>query len=107
MMQSTVNTVALQPNASRNASPVYMGHETLPVRLALRNTGAVIALLAYASSALNGSGAGVGGTYALPVGAEVVFVLQPRQQVWGISSGAVTQVSYHASVALPIGGLPL
>lgn len=106
-MLSVVGTVSLPAAGSLNVGPLYPGDGDKPVRLAIRNNGAVNALLAYSSGAVNGAlGGSVAQTYQLPPTAEVVFILQPRQQVFGVGAGAGVVVSYHASVALPIGGLP-
>lgn len=106
-MLSVVGTVALPAAGTTNIGPIYTGDGDKPVRLAIRNNGGVTALLAYSSGAVNGAAGGtIGQTYQLPAGAEVIFILQPRQQVYGVGAGAGVNVSYHASVALPLGGLP-
>lgn len=106
-MQSYIDTVTLPLRAPGAAVRFVVGHETLPMRVVIRNVGGVTALLAYDSSPLSGSASTgtLGKTFSLPAGAELVIIMQPKQNLWGISSGAATAVSYHASVALPLGGL--
>lgn len=109
-MQSSVGTVRLPVVGSppNTIGAFYTGDGDLPVRLYIRNpTGVGVALLAYDSSALNGAAGGsVAGTFRLGTGEDVVFILQPRQRVFGVGLVVGVTISFHASVALPIGGVP-
>ncbi len=106
-MQSVVQTVALKPAGTLNIGPLYTGDGALPVRLYVRNNGGANAILAYSSGSLNGALAGqLGQTFVLPADRDVVFILQPGQVVFAVGAGAGVTLSFHASVALPIGAMP-
>lgn len=101
--KSRVGTVVLMSTPATNVGPFYVAPDSLEIRLAIRNTGTVGVLLAYESSALNGSLVANGSSDRFPLDpdAEFVFVVAPRQQVYAIGIGAGGQLSFHASPALP------
>lgn len=107
IVQSTVDTVLLPASgtaAAASGGAIYTASDVLAVRLVLRvATGGNAALFAYSAAPLTGGT--VSKTFNLPAGAELVMVLQPKQSVWGAGVGGTVTVSYHASVALPLGAL--
>jgi hypothetical protein len=93
----------MRVNATSNKNPttLYLAAD-VPLRIVLRNVGAAVVFLAtefaeaIASSGLPGSG-----TMILPVGAERVVVLAPRQALYATCL-IVGRVTLFASDALPI-----
>jgi hypothetical protein len=100
--QSRVGSVALMTTPATDIGPFYGAPDSEEIRLYIRNTGAVLALISYSSSVLNGAilANGSSDRFPLDVDEDVVFVVAPRQMVYAVGIGAGGQLSFHASPAL-------
>lgn len=101
MHGSVPRTMRVNATSNKNPTTLYLAAD-VPLRIVLRNVGAAVVFLAtefaeaIASSGLPGSG-----TMILPVGAERVVVLAPRQALYATCL-IVGRVTLFASDALPI-----
>lgn len=96
---SRVGTVFLMTTPATDLGPFYAAPDSMEMRLLIRNTGSVLALIAYSSSVLNGAILANGSSDRFPLkpDEEVVFVVGPRQTIFGVGIGAGGQLSFHAS----------
>lgn len=89
---------------AQNVGPFYVAANEAAMRLLVRNLGGATIFLAFSSSDLNGLTV-TSQRFELPNGTSEVFVLQPRQQIFAVATGANTRLSYASSVALPVQGV--
>lgn len=105
--QSKVGSVTLMTTPATNVGPFAAASDSEVTRIFIRNTGAVLALISYASSPLNGaiSANSTSDRFPLSVGQEMVFIAAPRQALYAIGVGAGGELAYHVSPALPLQGV--
>lgn len=73
----------------------------VPVRVLVRNTGVAAMFIATTTENLVNPGGPSTGTFRLVAGAETVYVLAPKQQLYAIALGTGNQASVAISEALP------
>lgn len=95
---SNVNTVSV-PAQGGDPATLYRAADK-PLRIAVRNTGGALLLLAHEANALQVDSP-LAGTFRLPLGAESVFVLMPRQALLASANGAGGFASFAVSEAIP------
>jgi hypothetical protein len=99
-MQPTIFRTITVPGLGSPTPATIAGQTTTPLRVLVRNTGAVNVFLSSSGSELTTRQ--VGSAYQLPAGQEDVFVLAPKQALYVEAAGAGGQVSYSVSEAIPV-----
>lgn len=102
MKQTTFKTITL-PNAVAGGRSVAIAQGTsVPVRVLVRNVSGALVFLASASQDIVGTGGAGSAAYRLAPGEADVFVLAPKQQLFGGANGVGAIVSVSVSDALPL-----
>jgi hypothetical protein len=96
--ESKTNTVNVPAVGSNPATLYYAANK--PMRLLVRNTGAVLIFISHDSNSL--TTANTADTFELPPGSSEVFILMPRQGLFAGASGVGGFASIAASEALPM-----
>jgi hypothetical protein len=90
------------PASGPGAVPVALAIAgEVPMRVAVRNIGAVLLFIGSGSTDVTEAGAE---TFRLPPGGQEVFVLAPGQKLYASGAGAGGFVSASSSEALPLSG---
>jgi len=99
--ESIVQSIQVPLIGSKANSRLFQAGDQ-PMRLMVRNVGGNLVYLAHDSNDLAQVNS-TGGVYQLPPGAADIFVLAPKQALFGASNGGAGSVSIAASEAVPVG----
>lgn len=111
-MLSTLGRFNLPRDGTLDVGPFYTAGNGPPVQLYMRNNGQNDIVLTLDSASLGGTPSAFANAnqFVLPSDRWVVFILQPRQAVYGVGIGAPGAISWFASMVVDNGylmGAPL
>ena len=101
MQPSGVKTISIPEIGNNAPSRLAQAGSVVPMRVLVRNTGAVLMVIAHEVNALNDLNS-MASCYQLPAGQAEVFVLAPGQAIFGCSKGSGGQASVAWSEAIPV-----
>lgn len=102
MQPSRLRSVLLPaaPSAARPTTVADAGD--FPLRVLVRNIGALVAAFGYSSQDVAAPDGPSSESFRIPAGSTDVFVLAPRQKLFGVGIGGTNVVSVASSEALPL-----
>ena len=101
MVDSQMNLIAVQAIGAPTPSILARAIE-VPMRVLVRNTGVAALFVATTTENLVAVGGPTTATFRMVADSEEVFVIAPRQSLYGIALGAGNTVSVAVSEALPV-----
>jgi len=102
-MQASRMVTIQVPAAGATAQPISLATAgAVPLRVLVRNIGPTLLFLGHASGDVAGPGGPTPETFRLPIGAEDIFVLVPKQVLYVVGAGVGGLVCAAVSEALPI-----
>jgi hypothetical protein len=104
MQPSTFNTLLIAAWAPTGSSPSQLAAATdVPLRVVIKNVGAVLCLLAFTVNELTSGSGPTSGIYRILPGETDILVIAPQQRLYGLANGGTGILAIAQSEAFPTG----